>query len=59
MKSAINFLTEVKVELGKIVWPTFDELVGSVIVVLLLVAAFALYLGAVDLFFYRVAERVF
>jgi len=48
MKGAIQFLNEVKLELGKVVWPKFNELVGSTIIVLVLVCIFALYLGAVD-----------
>ncbi|MGE0206259.1 MAG: preprotein translocase subunit SecE [Candidatus Babeliales bacterium] len=59
MKDVIRFFSEVKLELGKVVWPDFNELVGSVIIVLLLVCAFSVYLGAIDLFFYRIAERIF
>jgi preprotein translocase subunit SecE len=59
MKDLIRYFTEVKLELGKVVWPSRDELIGSVIVVLMLVCAFSIYLGALDLVFYRIAERVF
>jgi preprotein translocase subunit SecE len=59
MKDVIRFFSEVKLELNKVVWPSFNELVGSVIVVFILVCAFSIYLGAIDLFFYRIAERVF
>ena len=37
-----------EVELSKVMWPSFDEFVGSTIVVLFLVVIFALYLGALD-----------
>jgi preprotein translocase subunit SecE len=59
MKDVVRFFSEVKLELGKVVWPSFDETVGSVMIVLLLVVAFSVYLGAIDLVFYRMAERVF
>jgi len=49
MKNIVQFLSEVKLELGKVVWPKFDEFVGSTIVVLLLVVVFSIYLGVVDL----------
>ena len=47
----MQFLNEVKIELGKVAWPKFDEFVGSTIVVLFLVFAFAVYLGLVDVGF--------
>jgi preprotein translocase SecE subunit len=59
MKDIVRFFVQVRHELEKVVWPGFNELVGSVIIVLILVCAFAVYLGAIDIFFYRVAERVF
>ncbi len=59
MKDIINFFTEVRAELDKVVWPSINELIGSVIVVIILVCAFSVYLGVIDLFFYRIAERVF
>lgn len=46
--SAKQFLSEVRIELTKVVWPTWDEFVGSTIVVLFLVAVFAMYLGFLD-----------
>ena len=59
MNGAMQFLNEVKIELGKVVWPKFEELVGSTIIVLVLVAAFALYLGALDLGLSQLAQYVF
>jgi preprotein translocase subunit SecE len=59
MKNVSQFFSEVAVELSKIVWPSFDELIGSIIVVLILVIAFSLYLGVVDLVFYRLAQQIF
>ncbi len=59
MKSMQSFLQEVRIEFSKIVWPKPDALVGSLIVVLLLVLAFSLYLGAIDFIFYRAAGYIF
>lgn len=59
MKNVSHFLSEVKVELSKIIWPKFDELVGSMIIVLLLVTAFSIYLGIIDFIFYRLAQQIF
>lgn len=48
MMNLLTFFKEVRVELGKVAWPSFNEFVGATIVVLIIVAAFAVYLGAVD-----------
>lgn len=53
-----QFLHEVRVELSKVMWPSFDEFIGSTIVVLFLVAIFAIYLGALDAIFYWLAHYV-
>lgn len=59
MKNVTQFFNEVSIELSKIVWPSTDELLGSIIVVLILVAAFSVYLGVVDFVFYRLAQQIF
>lgn len=59
MKDIQQFLKEVRLEFAKILWPSTQELIGSLIVVLLFVVAFAIYLGAVDYVFYRLAEQIF
>ena len=59
MKDILQFLKEVRLEFSKILWPSKNELGGSLIVVLLLVVAFSIYLGAVDYVFYRLAEQIF
>jgi len=47
----ILFVREVRQELAKVIWPTWDELVGSTVIVLIIIAAFAVYLGAIDFAF--------
>lgn len=55
----LQFFKEVKSELGKVVWPSYDEFIGSTIVVLVVMTAFAIYLGAVDLALSHLAQYVF
>lgn len=43
-----QFLNEVKVEMSKVSWPTFDELKGSTWIVIALSLAFALYIFVID-----------
>ena len=59
MKNVTQFFKEVRLQLSKIVWPSTQELIGSLIIVLILVIAFAIYLGVVDLVFYKLAEQLF
>jgi preprotein translocase subunit SecE len=59
IKDVGQFLSEVRSEIAKIQWPGFEEFVGSTIIVLILVVAFSLYLGAVDLLISRIAEYIF
>lgn len=55
----IQFLKEVRYELGKIEWPSFDEFIGATIVSLIIVTIFALYFGAVDRVISLIAEQIF
>ena len=48
ISSSKQFLHEVRIEMAKVIWPSWDEFVGSTIVVLFLVAVFAIYLGLLD-----------
>ena len=59
MKDVMQFFNEVKVELSRVVWPKFDEFLGSTIVVMVIVAAFAVYLGALDFGFVHLARYIF
>jgi preprotein translocase subunit SecE len=59
MKDVVQFLAEVKNELGKVVWPKVDEWIGSTIIMIILVFACALYLGAVDFGLSKLAGLIF
>lgn len=59
MNNFVQFLSEVKVELAKVVWPKFDDWVGSTIIVLVLTIIFAIYLGFLDFGFSKLAAMIF
>jgi len=44
-----DFFKEVKMELGKVVFPTREEVIGSTKVLIVMVLIIAFFLGAVDL----------
>jgi preprotein translocase subunit SecE len=48
MKNISEFFHEVKVELSKVEWPTTNEFIGAVVVVLIVVLAFSIFLGLID-----------
>lgn len=59
MKDIVQFLGEVRSELNKVVWPKYDDWVGSTIIVLILVVIFALYLGLIDFGLSKLASFIF
>ena len=44
MKNIVQFLSEVRIELNKVVWPKYDDWMGSTIIVLLLVLVILLFI---------------
>ena len=59
MINAIQFFKQVRSELSKVVWPKFDDWIGSTVVVLFLVAVFAVYLGSLDFILNKIAQSIF
>jgi preprotein translocase SecE subunit len=59
MKNLSAFFWEVKHELSKVVWPTRSEFLGSVIVVVITMIAFAIFLGLVNYLFYTASLKGF
>ena len=55
----MQFFSEVRLELSRVIWPKFDEFIGSTIIVLVIVAAFAVYLGGVDFGLSYLAQYIF
>ena len=49
LEKSINFLKESRTELGKVIFPTRQEVIGSTTVVILSVVVVSVFLGLVDL----------
>ncbi len=49
MKKILQFFGEVKTELGKVSWSTREEVFGSTMVVIVLTALMAVFIGVIDL----------
>jgi preprotein translocase subunit SecE len=49
LNQAIVFLTEAKVEIKKVSWPSRQEVKGGTIAVIIAVAIIAFFLGVVDI----------
>ncbi len=45
----INFLKEVKAELGKVAWSTREELIASTIIVIVVTILTGLFIGILDI----------
>ena len=54
----IAYLRDVKAELSKVEWPKREEVVKLTLVVLIISATFALYLGGLDLAFTKLIETI-
>ena len=59
MKDVAKFFHEVRSELTKVIWPSWDDLVGSTIIVLFVIAFFSVYLGVLDFGISQIAKYVF
>jgi preprotein translocase subunit SecE len=57
-KGIAKFLRDVRVEMGKVTWPTRQDLVQSTIVVLVAVAIAAAFTGVCDFVFSEFVKRV-
>ncbi|MCY4352550.1 MAG: preprotein translocase subunit SecE [Gemmatimonadetes bacterium] len=53
-----QFLSEVRVEMGKVTWPTRDELKSSTTIVLILSLALAGFIYIVDTFLASIMEFI-
>lgn len=53
-----EFLTDVKVEVNKVTWPSRKEAIGGTMVVLVVVFIIAVYLGVIDTILSKIVESV-
>lgn len=58
-KKAIDFLKEVKIELGNVSWSSRQELVGATFVVIIIMSLVALFIGLIDIFLSKILSVVF
>lgn len=56
MQSATNFLMEVREELGKVVWPTRNEVIRLTAVVIIVSLIVGLFLGGIDFLLTKLLE---
>ncbi len=59
IRKPVNFLKEVRVELGKVSWSTPQELMGSTIVVITTTAIMTLFIWIVDLMLAGILRKIF
>ncbi|MCX5699961.1 MAG: preprotein translocase subunit SecE [Candidatus Omnitrophica bacterium] len=55
----VNFLKEVKAELGKVAWSTREELISSTMVVIAVTVLLAIFIGVLDLFLSKLVSILF
>jgi preprotein translocase subunit SecE len=48
VRTVINYLNEVKIELSKVIWPKKEEVVKLTLVVIIVSSVVAAYLGLLD-----------
>ena len=56
VKGIIKYLKEVKVELGKVVWPKKEQVVKLTLIVFVISGGIGLYVGILDFSFTKLLE---
>lgn len=59
LSKAVNFLTEVRVELTKVSWSTREEVLGSTMVVIVITGIMTVFIFAVDIGLSRALNFLF
>jgi len=59
IQKPINFLKEVKVELGKVAWSSRQELLGSTMVVITTTAILTVFIGLIDIILSKMLATLF
>jgi preprotein translocase subunit SecE len=59
IQKPINFLKEVKVELGKVSWSTREELISSTIVVIVVTGLLGIFIGIIDFALAKILSLMF
>lgn len=58
MKPVLNFLSEVRMELSKVAWPTRNEVIKLTMIVFLVSIILGAYVGGLDILFTRILTAV-
>jgi preprotein translocase subunit SecE len=58
MQKIMTFIESVKIELGKVTWPTRKETIATTGVVVLIVFLISLYLGACDVVLSKLMQLI-
>jgi preprotein translocase subunit SecE len=59
IQKPVNFLKEVKVELGKVSWSTRQELLDSTMVVIVVTVIMTVFIGLIDVFLSKILSVMF
>lgn len=53
-----DFLTEVKVELGKVVWPTWEQTLRLTVIVIIVTLVVGFFIGGIDYLLTKATELI-
>jgi preprotein translocase subunit SecE len=59
IQKPVNFIREVRQELGKVAWSSRNELMGATVVVMVITAIMAVFIGMIDLVLSKILTIVF
>lgn len=57
VKSVVNYLKEVRLELSKVIWPTRADVIKLTVIVFIFSAIVAIYVGGLDVIFTKLLEQ--
>ena len=55
----VNFVKEVRAELGKVAWSTREELISSTLVVIVVTVILGVFIGVLDIFLSKLLSLLF
>ncbi len=58
VKALINYIREVRIELGKVIWPKRKEVVRLTLIVFLISGIIGAYIGIIDYAFTKLLELI-
>ncbi len=58
MKAVTKYLSEVRVELSKVVWPKREEVIKLTLIVILISGIVGIYVGLLDITFTKLLETI-